>query len=124
MRAVLLLVVALSLGFAPAPLPRRERTGAQRPVLVEGTAWSGMDSEGKRYVFRFLPGGNLDYTSPTGRFRNGTWRQSGDAVFMETNQRYWEFNGVVRGDKLLGKAVNVRGGKWTYDLKRDPASYP
>src|SRR4051812_27744672 len=105
MRTVLLAAAALCLAFAPAPLPRRDRS-ASRPVLVEGTSWSGKDSQGKPYTFRFLPGGHLDYTSPTGTFRNGTWSQTGDAVYMETNQRYWEFNGTVRGDSLVGNAVN------------------
>jgi hypothetical protein len=117
MRCAVLLLAVSMLGFAPAPLPRPAKPG---PISVEGTSWSGTDSEGSRYTFRFLPGGVLDYTSPTGTFRNGSWKQTGETLYMETNNRYWELSGVIKGDSLQGKATNVRGGTWTYQLKKDP----
>jgi hypothetical protein len=114
--AALLLAVLLSIAFAPAPFPRPPKPGSGS---VEGTAWSGSDSVGSRYTFRFLKGGVLDYTSPSGTYRNGSWKQNGEALYMETNNRYWEFKGAIKGNSLQGSATNIRGGNWSYQLTRD-----
>jgi hypothetical protein len=126
MRSHLLLpaLLSASFGFAPAPFPKPAPKPAPVPA-VEGTSWSGTSSDGDRYTFRFEKGGILGYTSPTGTYRNGTWRQTGAGLYMETNMRYWEFHGTIKGDRLPRRATNVRAGQWTYDLKRDtPGSQP
>jgi hypothetical protein len=114
MRSTSLLLAVLSFGFAPAPFPPPD------DGRLEGTSWSGADSSGKPYTFHFLKGGALSYTSTSGTFRTGSWKQFRDTVTMETNNRYWEFKGNIIGKTLQGAGTNIRGGRWTYKLTKDP----
>lgn len=91
---------------------------AEEPAKVEGTAWAGKDSEGRAYTFRFLPDGKLDYTSPEGTFRNGTWKQTGRQVTWEINNKFIEYIGTLAGEVLAGNAVNKLGKKKTFSLRR------
>jgi hypothetical protein len=37
---------------------------------------------------------------------------------MEFNDRYAEYDGVLNGTRLEGKARNVAGQQWTWELER------
>ncbi|MFO0925650.1 MAG: TIGR02996 domain-containing protein [Gemmataceae bacterium] len=103
-------------------LPADWLTVVSRPRLT-GTAWAGDDSDGDRDVFRYLPDGVLNYTSPSGTFQNGTWRQIGNTVLMEMNRHYADYTGLIAGDRIVGSARNVTRHRWTWDVRRttDPA---
>jgi uncharacterized protein (TIGR02996 family) len=88
-----------------------------RPRLV-GTCWSGTSTLDSFYVWRFLPGGVLNYTSPSGTFQNGTWVQIGNCVRMETNRHYADYEGFVGGDVIHGRAHNVGEQKWRWTVRR------
>jgi uncharacterized protein (TIGR02996 family) len=88
-----------------------------RPRL-EGTCWSGMDSDGDPDVFRYLPGGALNYTSRSGTYQNGTWLQIGNHVAMEMNRHYCDYLGFVGGDLIVGTAKNVAGHRWRWRVSR------
>lgn len=92
-----------------------------RPRLA-GTCWKGTSTLESSYVWRFLPGGVLNYTTPSGTFQNGTWLQIGNWVSMETNRHYADYEGFVGGDRINGKAKNVSGQdwRWTVWLTTDP----
>jgi hypothetical protein len=111
-----LLLVLLPAGPAPAH-PSSPSEDQEVRWDVEGTVWTGMDSDGDRYTFRFLPGGILNYTSPSGTFQNGTWRQRHDIVYVEMNGRYAEYTGRLQGDRIHGEAHNVRGKRWTWHVR-------
>src|SRR5262245_37652684 len=100
-------------------LDRQWLTIVSRPRLI-GTCWAttsrGRDAE--HYVFRYLAGGELNYTSPSGTFQNGTWWQAGPVVLMETNCHYADYVGLVLGDRILGSASNIAGAKWRWDVTR------
>jgi hypothetical protein len=96
---------------------------------VEGTTWTGTETAfGKDLkIYRFLPGGILDYEDSSGiRFRIGTWQQNGAEVTWETNQHYVEYSGIIRGNGMFGKAHNCTTEKcdahsevhhaWTWEL--------
>ncbi len=85
---------------------------------LTGTTWSGADSDGDHYVYRFQPGGRLEYTSPTGTFTGATWRQAGKRIYMETNGRYSEYEGHLDGPRITGRAWNKRGHEWTWRAER------
>jgi hypothetical protein len=93
-----------------------ELTGTES---VEGTMWRGETTPGAIFIVRFERGGILCYTSPSGTWRNGTWKQNGSAIYLEMNQKYAEYRGVIRGDRIAGEAGNVNGDNWTWDVKRD-----
>ena len=85
---------------------------------VEGTVWKGETRPGQIFIVRFERGGILSYTSPSGTWRNGTWKQTGNAIYLEMNQKYAEYRGVMRGDRITGEAGNVANANWTCDVKR------
>jgi pimeloyl-ACP methyl ester carboxylesterase len=107
----------------PPVQPQDDRTDPD-PGSVAGTTWAGTDSYGHHYVFSYLPGGILRYTSPSGTFNNGTWRQNGDRVYMEMNDRYSQHEGVIRGSKMSGAARNVKGDRWTWSVERQSRGEP
>jgi uncharacterized protein (TIGR02996 family) len=98
-------------------LPEVWLAAVSRPRLV-GTCWAGHDSDGAFYVFRFRPRGRLNYTSPTGTFENGTWRQVGNVVRMEMNRHYADYEGVIAGDRIRGGARNIERRRWRWDVTR------
>lgn len=87
-------------------------------VLIESTKWEGKDSDGDFYVYKFKPGGILRYKSPTGEFENGTWKQTGNLIYMETNNKYSQYKGVISGQIMQGDAQNIVGHKWEWSAER------
>lgn len=93
-------------------------TSVSRPRLA-GTCWVGHSGRrSERYIFRYLPDGALNYASPSGLYQNGTWRQVGPVVLMETNRHYADYAGLVHGDRILGTAGNITGAAWRWDVRR------
>jgi hypothetical protein len=93
---------------------------------IEGTVWEGRLIPEAVMIVRFEKGGVLWYrysNNPGAGQRTGSWRQTGDNVYIETNQKYAEYNATVRGDRMVGSAHNVRPFQWTWEMQRRPASY-
>jgi ribA/ribD-fused uncharacterized protein len=88
-----------------------------RPRLLN-TYWRGTDSDGDDYIYRFLPGNLLRYTSPSGVWEGATWRQTGPSVYMETSGQYSEYEGSVRSKTVAGNAWNVVHHRWTWEAHR------
>jgi len=80
--------------------------------------WAGLDSQGHYYEYYFQKDGSLHYRSPTGFWKNGTWKQNGADIYMETNKRYSERKGVIKGNAMEGNAWNIKGLKWTWTAKK------
>jgi hypothetical protein len=115
----------LLLSFASLALPVRANSGSIPidgdvvvAIDIEGTVWSGVDSMGDAYTFRYLKGGVLNYTSPTGTYQNGTWKQHEGKVYMEMNGRYAEYRGVLQGESIVGEAGNRAGLHWGWRVKQ------
>ena len=87
---------------------------------VGGTYWSGTDSQGHLYVYRFLPDGHLGYTSPGGTYGDAddTWTQNGASIRMSMNAGYAIREGTIAGDQMSGSAHNVEGSTWTWSATR------
>jgi hypothetical protein len=81
---------------------------------LEGTIWSGIDSGGKSFVYEFLPDGVLKYTTETGTFTDGSWKQDGKLVYFEMNNKYAEHEGVISDNWMTGNGWNQVGYKWTW----------
>ncbi len=92
--------------------------GGQPTVSIAGTVWSGKDSDGALYEYRFRKDGALHYQSPTGFWKNGSWKQRGNRVYMETNNRYTERQGTIQGNRMSGKARNIKGAHWTWQASK------
>lgn len=103
----------ISLFLAAAPVPK------ERMDSLAGTTWSGPDSDGDDYVYTFEMDGTLSYKSPTGSYKNGTWKQFGNAVYFETNNRYSEHLGEISGKTMKGRAWNTASHAWTWKATLD-----
>ncbi len=97
---------------------------AQSVINVSGTTWVGTDSDGDYYEYSFQADGALHYKSPSGFWMNGTWKQDGDSIYMETNNKYSEYQGRITGTHIEGNAWNIKGRKWTWVANLLNASTP
>ena len=86
---------------------------------LAGTTWSGRDSRESDYAYTFEPDGTLSYNSPTGSFKNGKWKQFGNAVYFEMNDHYSEYLGEVSGQSIKGRAWNSKGLAWEWKATKD-----
>lgn len=111
-----MVVMLLSLGLAAGVAGKMDLPHGDDEVYLslEGTIWSATDSDGERWMFHFEKGGILHYGLNGPTYRNGTWRQDGMRLYMETNKRYAEFHGTIRGDRIVGRAANVARKHWTW----------
>ncbi len=91
---------------------------AQSVIDVSGTTWVGTDSDGDYYEYTFQADGVLYYKSPSGSFANGTWKQNGSSIYMETNNKYSEYQGRITGTHMEGNAWNVKGRTWTWGANK------
>lgn len=93
------------------------RPGVSPDTNIVGTTWSGQDGE-YQTTFRFEADGKLNYGYKNGHFDNGTWKQTGNTIYFEMNDKYREFKGTFEGDKIEGDSWNVAGKKWTTSITR------
>ncbi|MGO8946005.1 MAG: hypothetical protein ACLQJ7_20330 [Syntrophobacteraceae bacterium] len=93
----------------PSAVPSHSSTPS-----VAGTIWAGIDSDGDYYEYHFQPDGALHYKSPAGFDTVGTWKQNGNAIYMETHNKFAERKGRISGTHMKGKAWNVKGQTWTW----------
>lgn len=96
--------------FTPTPTS----TSSTNVQNLEGTIWSGIDSGRKSFVYEFLPNGVLKYTTETGTFTDGSWKQDGKLVYFEMNNKYAEHDGVISDNWMTGNGWNQAGYKWTW----------
>jgi len=116
-RVGLLMVLGL-LHLTETPMAAAPVTPTQVPSVL-GSVWSGVDSDGDHYTFRFEQNGILSYTSPTGTYRNGTWKQDGPSIAVEINNHYSDYTGTIAGNEMAGTATNVTGKKWNWHLTKE-----
>jgi hypothetical protein len=111
-----LLLLMLLPAFVAAQQTNQQSTvpGNSPTASVAGTTWAGTDSDGDYYEYHFQPDGALHYKSPTGFYKKGSWKQDGDAIYMETNNKYSERQGQISGTRMTGNAWNIKGRKWTW----------
>lgn len=122
--AATLAVVAATALTTPGRTQSTPPLGTPTPSL-EGTSWSGKDSDGDNYTYTFLRHGAL-------RFRTNTpgsvkeyqdpgdyWAQNGPLVIIVTS-RYSTRQGFIRGNRISGDAWNVQNHRWTWEAERTP----
>jgi hypothetical protein len=77
---------------------------------LEGTTWKGTDSDGTEWSFEYRRGGALHYVLSGAPHDNGTWKQDGATVVMETNDHYADYTGEIRGSSRgIPATVDSRG---------------
>lgn len=121
MPRALLLVLLLSLGpawAAPVPFPKPKK----KPAVLDlaGTTWVGNGIVATPTTYTFEPGGVLAYSYNNRRYRNGTWKQTGNQVYWEANGKFCEFDGTFEGNRMTGRVWNVRGNMANLMMTRQP----
>ena len=51
-------------------------------------------------------------------FRNGSWKWEGVELYFETNNKFYEFRGSIRGNVIDGESWNVKGIRWPTSMYR------
>ncbi len=115
---VLLIWLTVLSGLSVTASAYGQAPGAQAAPSVAGTVWAGADSEGDYYEYHFQEGGALHYKSPSGLHKNGTWKQDGNSIYMETNKKFSERTGTIAGNQMHGTAKNIKGETWTWGAKK------
>lgn len=95
------------------------KNNAQQPIAsVAGTTWVLTNHDGSSdLVFHFQEDGALHYKfskSTNDFWKDGTWKQDGNALYMETNKKHAEFRARISGTRMEGNAFNDAGQKWTW----------
>ena len=115
-------LLTLAVGLCMAAFAQNAR--AQSAISVSGTTWVGTDSDGDYYEYTFQVKWRLYYKSPSGFWTNGTWKQDGSSIYMETNKKYSEYQGQISGTHMEGNAWNIKDKHWTWvaDLRNSPSA--
>jgi hypothetical protein len=120
--AFLTFAVGLSM---PASAQISNSTSANSTVAsLAGSSWTVVetDTDGSRDIFIFLPDGTLSYSYQNGSYTNGTWKQDGDSVYIEMNNKFVEYQGRISGTHIEGTASNVKGHHWTWTADMQSAT--
>ncbi len=90
---------------------------------IEGTIWSGTDSDGDYYQYYFLKGGHLNYDTNTSRKEiekivdKGVWAQNGEVVIIAINH-YSTQTGTISGNHMGGEAWNFNSRRWNWGVDK------
>jgi formylglycine-generating enzyme required for sulfatase activity len=116
-----------SVRWQPGPQPvRAVRIETSTHALatarnIGGTTWAGQD--GRTFTtFHFERNGILAYSYDGRLFRNGTWKQEGDKLYFETNNKYREWRALIRGNVIEGDSWNKKGARSKTKIFRSTTS--
>jgi hypothetical protein len=106
-----------------APAPGAAMASSSSSVMagntLEGTTWSGTDSDGDHFTFTFDKEGKLMYKSAKEPSGKGTWKQFGNALYYESNEHFSEALGEIRDGRIEGRSWNKKKHVWSWSLTRD-----
>lgn len=92
------------------------------PTSVESlseTKWSGKAGSDS-FEVEFHSDHSFKYARNSRSYSNAIWSQNGNAVHMEFNNKYSEYDGKIEGNQIKGTAKNIKGFSWEWSLtKRD-----
>jgi hypothetical protein len=105
---------------APIRQPRGPLPSAEPdPLDFRGTHWFGKTYEGTDWTVIFEPNGRVTNIENGRTYTVGSWKATGgNSVYMELNQVYYEFRGVLAGDVLAGDSSNKAGLRWKTTFQR------
>jgi hypothetical protein len=120
--AALLLILVGSLEGAPARLLYAPPPPVDVPpaaIDFRGTRWFGKTYENTDWTIIFEPNGGITNIENGHTYRVGSWKSTGpNTVWMELNNKYYEYRGTVTGDILSGDSSNVAGLRWKTTFRR------
>ena len=114
----LAVLLVLALPALAAPVPK----AVKKPVApqVVGTCWVGSNGNNSTYEYTFNADGTFTAEQNGRPYSKGTWKQDGDTLEWDFNNRYSVYTVTFAGDNFEGTAVNVKGKSWSVTLKPIP----
>jgi hypothetical protein len=115
--ALICFAVVLSMSTFAQNTPHPHARKSAIPILAE-TVWSVYESDEKaNSYFYFMPDGTLQTHFPygvVGVHEVGIWKQDGNAIYINMNNKFAEYHGLIEEDFMGGKAANVNGHTWNW----------
>ena len=87
---------------------------------LRGSRWYGKTYEKADMTIIFEPNGKLTWSYSGNTYTTGSWKQEGNAIYIEMNNRYCEFKGHINGSVIEGGWWNVTGLRWPNPLYSQP----
>ncbi|HVS38700.1 MAG TPA: hypothetical protein VMS17_24300 [Gemmataceae bacterium] len=102
------------------PIKPRPADAKPAPIVnLAGSEWHGDDGPTTMdLIVQFEEGGVLAYSHDGAMFRDGTWKQTGESLYFEMNDKYRECQATIHGDQIDGDSWNMAGDKWRTTLHR------
>ncbi len=82
------------------------------PFELCGSRWFGSDIESGDWEITFEKDGAISYAYNGRTFHNGSWQWQGNALYFETNKKFYEFRGTFQGNLIDGESWNAKGIRW------------
>jgi hypothetical protein len=118
---VLLLLAGAAPGANDDAVPGRDGNYEFETSSVLGTVWEGKIVYDDTSLIRFDAKGVLRIRYFNRTNMQASWRQQGDKIIIEINNKYVECDGrLVRADQMLGTAKNKANNNWSWEMKRKP----
>lgn len=118
---VLLLALTMAATGAARPQTPQPSASCSEAPSLQGSRWNLVEDsrmpELPDWSYEFASGGKLVQHKYNDKFPNGTWTQDGTCVSFEINQKYVEFSGVIKGNRIEGTGRGA-GGAFTWAVVR------
>lgn len=111
---VALLVFALPLAAAPVPKSLVKKPAVPRVV---GTTWNGSNGGNGTYDYMFNADGSFTAMLNGRPTSKGTWKQEGESLEWEFNNRYSVYTVTFKDGTFEGTASNIKGKSWPVVLR-------
>jgi TIR domain len=98
----------------PAPPPAPAYDTASCADVLCGSRWAYTDTSyvKAQETLQFLPHNALKWSN--GGVTSSTYRVTGTSIYFEVNDKYSEYRGTIKGQRMDGTAKNKDGYGWTW----------
>ena len=117
-RLALFALLLFTCAALAAPVPK----ALKKPLApqVVGTTWVGSNGNGGSYEYTFNADGTFSAAQNGRPYSKGNWKQDGDTLEWDFNNRYSVYTVTFASDTFEGTAVNIKGKSWPVTLKPIP----
>ena len=114
------LLAWLLLQLLTAPLDAADASHRDCLLLTNWIGKDGPVGDVTLTTFRFQPDGVLVYSYNGNTHENAHWKQTGDRLYFEMNDKYRQGEAKINGNRIEIKSWNVTGVKWRTTLRPVP----